>query len=71
MRFYAIKQIATGEVWAGAVAESVSEALERFGEMIGMSLTMNGRDRPPDFLLAEHADPGPHWVKFRIPVHRG
>ena len=71
MPFYAIKQIATGQVWAGEVAESASKALEGFEVLIGMPLTLSGRDRPPDFLLAEHADPGPHWVKFRIPVHRG
>lgn len=70
MSYYSIKEISTGEVWSGVVVENATAALVRFGKLIGKPLTLERGDGEPDFLLAEHHDPGPHWVDFRIPVYR-
>lgn len=70
MPFYAIKNIATNEVWTGAVSDTPGGAVDIFGGLMGRSLTLDPVDRPASFLLAEHTDPGPHWLDFRIPVYR-
>ena len=70
MSYYSIRQIASGEVWTGVVAEDASGALLRFGQLIGKPLTLTNTRGQPDFLLAEHHDPGPHFVDFSIPVFR-
>ena len=70
MSYFSIRQIASGEIWTGVVAEDACGALPRFGQLIGKPLTLENFGSEPDFLLAEHHDPGPHRVDFNIPVFR-
>ena len=70
MSYYSINEVSASEVWSGVLAETATAALVRFGKLMGKPLTLERGDGEPDFLLAEHRDPGAHWVDFRIPVYR-
>lgn len=59
---------ALGHPGLGVVASTAEIAVERYGDFLGMTLTLEGGC--PVFELAEHHGRGLHLVRFTIPVYR-
>ena len=69
MPFFSLLIEAPGRQAIAVSAESREVAVAKFGAKLGKRLSLADQDDEPPYLMNETPPgPGPHWMRFDIPV---